>query len=110
MTGATPGGVVMVASAPSSDGFWLAVVGLLAATVVGFIVAMRARARALERNAPTADAFGFSELRALRDAGKITESEFSAAELRLRDKARETVDRARAEQVARVAGTRGKRR
>ena len=80
--------------------FWPSIVALLVLTIVGFVVAMRMRARAFDRSAAEASAFGFSELRALRDAGQISDEEFERAEQRLREKARETVDQLRREREA----------
>ncbi len=95
----------------SSGAFWISIVALLVLTVIGFVVAMRVRARAFDRTAADAEAFGFSELRALRDSGRISDEEYEIADRRLREKARETVERLRQERAsAKPPAVRGSRR
>ena len=95
----------------SSGAFWISIAALLVLTVIGFVVAMRVRARAFDRSAAEAEAFGFSELRALRDSGRISDEEYEVADRRLREKARETVERLRQERAsARPPSARGSRR
>jgi hypothetical protein len=99
---------VTVLAQGSSGVFWISIVALLVVTVIGFVVAMRLRARAFDRSALDAESFGFSELRALRDSGRIS---YEIAERRLREKARETVERLRQERAsAKPPAVRGSRR
>jgi uncharacterized membrane protein len=102
---------VTVLAQGSSGVFWISIVALLVVTVIGFVVAMRLRARAFDRSALDAESFGFSELRALRDSGRISDDEYEIAERRLREKARETVERLRQERAsAKPPAVRGSRR
>gem|GEM_PF-2022397 len=95
----------------SSGAFWISIAALLVVTIIGFVVAMRVRARAFDRTAADAEAFGFSELKALRDSGRISEEEYAIADRRLREKARETVERLRQERAtAKPPSVRGSRR
>jgi uncharacterized membrane protein len=102
---------VTVLAQGSSGVFWISIVALLVLTIIGFVVAMRVRARAFDRSRADADAFGFSELKALRDSGRISEEEYAVADRRLREKARETVERMRQQRVsAKPPAVRGARR
>jgi len=95
----------------SSGVFWISIAVLLVLTIIGFVVAMRVRARAFDRSAADAEAFGFSELRALRDSGRISAQEYEIADRRLRERARETVERLRQErETANPPPVRGSRR
>ena len=95
----------------SSGAFWISIVALLVLTVIGFVVAMRVRARAFDRTAADAEAFGFSELKALRDSVRISDEEYEIADRRLREEARETVERLRQERAsAKPPAVRGSRR
>jgi len=91
---------VIVLAQGTSGAFWISIVALFVLTIIGFVIAMRLRARAFDRSVADAEAFGFSELRALRDSGRISDEEFEIAERRLREKARETVERLRQERAA----------
>jgi len=102
---------VSVLAQGSSGAFWISIVALLVLTVIGFVVAMRVRARALDRAAGGVESFGFSELKALRDSGRISQEEYDNADRRLREKARETVERLRQERAsAKPPTVRGSRR
>lgn len=92
--------VVLAQQSPGQPGsFWLAILGLLVVTIIGFIVAMRVRAKAFQRPRLDDASFGFSELRGLRDSGQITHEEYEVAERRLRERAQDTVERVRREQA-----------